>query len=82
MIKLLFFGQLKEQLGVASTEFKASTEITVAQLLQALIQANPQWEQDLNNDSILVAVDQMMAKPDTLVSMSSEVAFFPPVTGG
>jgi molybdopterin converting factor small subunit len=31
---------------------------------------------------LLVAVDQMMAKADTMVSESSEVAFFPPVTGG
>jgi len=54
----------------------------VSQLLERMIKTHPQWAQDLNNESLLVAVDQVMAKLDALVSESSEVAFFPPVTGG
>ncbi|MFT7375894.1 MAG: molybdopterin converting factor small subunit, partial [Oceanospirillaceae bacterium] len=34
------------------------------------------------SETLLVAVDQIMAKADTMVLGSSEVAFFPPVTGG
>jgi molybdopterin converting factor small subunit len=56
--------------------------MTVAQLLVKIIEAQPHWAQDLNHKTILVAVDQVMAQSDTLVSASSEVAFFPPVTGG
>jgi len=82
MIKVLFFGQLKEQLGVAGTELFTKPGLTVAQLLEHIIQIHPQWAQHLNNENLLVAVDQVMAKPGTLVSESSEVAFFPPVTGG
>jgi|TARA_B110000503_G_scaffold103016_1_gene153830 molybdopterin synthase sulfur carrier subunit len=82
MIKVLFFGQLKEQLGVADAAFSAERDITVAQLLVKMIKVHPQWAHELNNENILVAVDQVMAKAETLVSQSSEVAFFPPVTGG
>jgi len=82
MIKVLFFGQLKEQLGVASAEFSIEGDITVTQLLEQMVQTHPQWAQDLNNEALLVAVDQVMAKADAKVSGSSEVAFFPPVTGG
>tara|TARA_B110000967_G_C18725340_1_gene479797 strand:+ start:48 stop:296 length:249 start_codon:yes stop_codon:yes gene_type:complete len=82
MIKVLFFGQLKEQLGVAGTEVYIEHSVTVSQLLERMIKTHPQWAQNLNNESLLVAVDQVMAKLDALVSESSEVAFFPPVTGG
>jgi molybdopterin synthase sulfur carrier subunit len=82
MIKVLFFGQLKDQLGVADIEVSIDGDITVSQLLDTMARTHPQWAQDLNSEALLVAVDQMMAKADTMVSESSEVAFFPPVTGG
>jgi molybdopterin synthase sulfur carrier subunit len=82
MIKVLFFGQLKDQLGVADIEVSIDGDITVSQLLDTMARTHPQWAQDLSSEALLVAVDQMMAKADTIVSESSEVAFFPPVTGG
>ena len=82
MIKVLFFGQLKELLGVAGTEVYVEHSVTVSQLLEQMRKTHPQWAQDLNNERLLVAVDQVMAKLDALVSESSEVAIFPPVTGG
>ena len=82
MIKVLFFGQLKDQLGVAGIEISIEHDVNVSQLLENIIQTHPQWAGDLNNKTILVAVDQVMAKADSMVSGSAEVAFFPPVTGG
>ena len=76
MIKVLFFGQLKELLGVASAEVSIDHDTTVSQLLEHILQTNPHWAPDLKNDALLVAVDQIMAKSDTKVSASSEVAFF------
>ncbi len=82
MIKVLFFGQLKEQLGVDGTEVSIVNKVTVLQLLEVIVKTHPSWAFELNNESLLVAVDQVMAKSHTLVSEASEVAFFPPVTGG
>jgi len=82
VIKVLFFGQLKDQLQTDTLEVKIEAPQTVAQLSAHLIEGRPEWAHDLNDDKLLVAVDQVMAKPDTLVPVTAEVAFFPPVTGG
>ncbi|HIG36845.1 MAG TPA: molybdopterin converting factor subunit 1 [Oceanospirillaceae bacterium] len=82
MIKVLFFGQLKDQLQTDVFELQSEAPQTVSQLLVNIIEGRPEWAHDLNNDKLLVAVDQVMAKPDTLVPVAAEVAFFPPVTGG
>ena len=82
MIEVLFFGQLKDQLGVNRIEVPIDHDMTVSQLLDNMVQVYPQWAQELNSETLLVAVDQMIAQADTMVSESSEVAFFPPVTGG
>ena len=82
MIKVLFFGQLKEQIGVAGFEVIADDDISVSQLLDKVIKAHPKWAEDLSHEAVLVAVDQVMANANTLVPVSCEVAFFPPVTGG
>ena len=54
----------------------------MTQLVENIIQAHPEWASALHNETVLVAVDQVIAKADTLVSRAAEVAFFPPVTGG
>ena len=82
MIQVLFFGQLKDQLGIAGIEISIEHDVNVSQLIENIIQVHPQWSDALHNEAVLVAVDQVMAKADTLVSVSAEVAFFPPVTGG
>lgn len=82
MIKVLFFGQLKDQLRSAGIDMHSESSQSVASLLQQIVQDQPQWAQDLQNERLLVAVDQIMAQPESLVSPTAEVAFFPPVTGG
>ncbi|MBT3437722.1 MAG: molybdopterin converting factor subunit 1 [Oceanospirillaceae bacterium] len=82
MIKVLFFGQLKDQLQADVVEVQSDAPQTVSELLVNIIEERPDWAHDLSNEQLLVAVDQVMAKSDTLVPVAAEVAFFPPVTGG
>jgi molybdopterin synthase sulfur carrier subunit len=82
VIKVLFFGQLKDQLQTGVLELQSDAPQTVSQLLVNIIEGRPEWSHDLSNDKLLVAVNQVMAKSDTLVPVAAEVAFFPPVTGG
>lgn len=82
MIKVLFFGQLKDQLQTGNIKVASDAPQTVSQLLANIIESRPEWSHDLSNDNLLVAVDQVMAKWDTVVPVAAEVAFFPPVTGG
>ena len=82
MIKVLFFGQLKDQLQADVVEVQSDAPQTVSELLVNIIEERPDWAHDLSNEQLLVAVDQVMAKSDTLVPVAAEVAFFPPGTGG
>ncbi|MBT7330138.1 MAG: molybdopterin converting factor subunit 1 [Oceanospirillaceae bacterium] len=82
MIKVLFFGQLKDQLQADVVEVQSDAPQTVSELLVNIIEERPDWAHDLSNEQLLVAVDQVIAKSDTLVPVAAEVAFFPPVTGG
>ncbi|HCH25320.1 MAG TPA: molybdopterin converting factor subunit 1 [Oceanospirillaceae bacterium] len=82
MVKVLFFGRLKEELQSSQMQVQVADTLTVAELKQQLVSEQPTWQELLLDDQVLVAVDQVMATPATQVSANAEVAFFPPVTGG
>ena len=84
MIRLLYFARLREQLGRASEELEASSELPdVAAVIRRLQARGGGWEEVFSSGrGVLVAVNQEMADPGTVVSDGDEVAFFPPVTGG
>lgn len=82
MIKILFFAQLREQLSCESLSIESGALHTVADLRQYLVGEHPHWEQFLGNQKLLVAVNQIISKPDQVITNGDEVAFFPPVTGG
>ena len=75
-VSVLYFGQIREQLGYPQQWVELSTPCTVSQLWQML-----HSELDLGQN-VLVAVNQAYVKADHVVTGGEEVAFFPPVTGG
>ena len=82
-MKILFFGNLREQLGTGEIEVPlAPGTNNFADLLEALKQRGSEWQQALSTGSLLYAVNQTMATQSTLLKDSDEVALFPPVTGG
>lgn len=82
-MKILFFGNLREQLGTGEIEVPlAPGTNNVADLLEALKQRGSEWQQALGTGTLLCAVNQTMATQSTLLKDSDEVALFPPVTGG
>ncbi|WP_283789774.1 molybdopterin converting factor subunit 1 [Bermanella sp. WJH001] len=82
MIRVLFFAQLREQLNCQDLNLQLDTPCTVAMVKHALLQHNAKWQNYLNLDTILCAVNQTMVNDQHMVSDGDEVAFFPPVTGG
>lgn len=82
MIRILFFAQLREQLGCEALDWPLIDSATVTQISNDLIAANPQWEVFLRNDKTLCALNQSMVKFSAIVKAGDELAFFPPVTGG
>lgn len=83
-VKILFFASLREQLGVGAEQIDLPSGVSsVAALRQHLMARGETWTAALGEKRALrVAVNQDMAKPDTLVKAGDEIAFFPPVTGG
>ena len=89
MLKVMFFGQLKE---VTKTEYLEIELIhngqngnqlnTVAMLRSQLQKKGDIWNEYLAYGKALVAVNQEMTSDDTKLNDADEIAFFPPVTGG
>lgn len=83
-VTLRYFASLREALGsVEVVDIAAGT--TLADLRLQLIASSPRHAQALRLDRALrCAVDRVLAPDDrvALVAEASEVAFFPPVTGG
>ncbi len=82
MIKILFFGQLREQLDTEQLNLDGFSGSTVADLKDALVQMGSDWQQKFSGASLLAAVNQTIVDEQASVRDGDEVAFFPPVTGG
>lgn len=86
MIRVLYFASLRERVGVASEELPViaiGDAATVAGLRAHLIARGGAWAGTLTDgERMMVAVNQELARPETLLRDGDEVAFFPPVTGG
>ncbi|MEF1310118.1 molybdopterin synthase sulfur carrier subunit [Vibrio mytili] len=85
MIKVIFFAQTRELVGVDSVELDGHFE-TVEAIRAHLVKMGEgdsgKWDLALEPGKLLVAVNQSIVPLDTQVKVGDEVAFFPPVTGG
>lgn len=84
MIKILYFARLREQLGTAGEELPPlAGPATVGDIADLLRRRGSVWSEFfVENETVLAAVNQEMAHPETRVADGDEVAFFPPVAGG
>lgn len=81
MIKVLFFAQTRELIGVDFVMVDADN-ISLDHLREQLCEKGNEWAQALQSGKLLAAVNQDMVQMDTVAKSGDEVAFFPPVTGG
>jgi len=82
VVTILFFAQLREQLGCEKTQAEIKLPISVSELREVLVNKHPDWKQSLGNEKLLFSVNKVLVKAPHLVNNGDEVAFFPPVTGG
>ena len=95
MLKVLFFGQLKDiiqtehleieviQNDQSGKEGQSHKPINTVAMLRHLLQKKDDiWNEHLAYGKALVAVNQEMTSDDTALNDADEIAFFPPVTGG
>ncbi|MFW8565558.1 molybdopterin converting factor subunit 1 [Orrella sp. 11846] len=83
-ITILFFGELREQLGRSDETLELSADtVTVQDLIDQLTAQGEPWSQAFSSQYPLqVAVNQEMAQMSSAIPDKAEIAFFRPVTGG
>lgn len=81
---VLYFAWLRERVGAGREQVAPPVEVaTAGQLVDWLKRREPRYEAAFADlSAIRVAVDQRQADFDAPIAGASEVAFFPPVTGG
>ncbi len=82
MIDVLYFAWLRERIGI-NRERVETGAVTVADLVAELEARGEGYALAFQDKtSLRVAVDQELADFATPLNGASEVAFFPPMTGG
>jgi molybdopterin synthase sulfur carrier subunit len=86
MLKVLFFGQLKEVLKTSAIELdwhQDKQNVDSVSKLRLLLQGKDEnWHQHMQGGKVLVAVNQELVQDHHVITDGDEIAFFPPVTGG
>lgn len=83
-MKILYFAWLRTEIGMAEESASPPATVeTAGELVDWLAALSPRHAAAFEKrDSIRVAIDQDFAELDSALAGASEVAFFPPVTGG
>ena len=79
-IRVLFFGAARDVVDSNPLDLSLDAPATVGSAFQSLVQRFSQLERF--GRSLLFAVNQEYATPETLLKENDELAVFPPVSGG
>ena len=84
MIKIFFFGRLRETLNSSSIEISDLSQLATVDKVRIHLSKSygPIWEEALNQTNIVISVNQVVVSADTAIQDGDELAFFPPMTGG
>ena len=81
MLKVLFFAQTRELIGI--DEIVVEQDFATADALREhLSQKGDKWALALEKGKLLVAINQTLMPLESTIKSDDEIAFFPPVTGG
>ena len=83
-VKILYFAWLREKTGLSQEDVALPAEVqTVGELIGWLKQRSPRHELAFGDAKLVrCAIDQEFAGVDARLGNATEIAFFPPVTGG
>jgi molybdopterin synthase sulfur carrier subunit len=83
-MRILYFAWLREKIGKSEEDLTLPPEVaTVGALVEWLKALGPGYQAAFAQPKLVrCAVDQDFATPDAAIAGASEIAFFPPVTGG
>ena len=82
MIKVLYFAWVRERIG-EPYEMVETQSGTIMELVEELKQKETRYEVAFSDlSAIKVAINQELCEFDTKLTGATEIAFFPPMTGG
>ena len=83
-MKLVYFAWVRERIGRPEESVSPPAEVaTVADLIGWLRGRGEEYAYAFENAGVVrAAIDRVHAKPDASIAGASEIAFFPPMTGG
>jgi molybdopterin synthase sulfur carrier subunit len=83
-VKLVYFAWVRERVGLADEEVALPATVrTVAELIAWLAGRGEEYAHAFGNPKVIrTAIDRTHARPETAVTGATEIAFFPPMTGG
>jgi molybdopterin synthase sulfur carrier subunit len=83
-VKLLYFAWVREKVGKPEETIELPTDVaTVSDLLAWLRSRGPEYTAAFERSEVIrAAINRAHVKPSARLEGASEIAFFPPVTGG
>jgi molybdopterin synthase sulfur carrier subunit len=83
-MKLLYFAWVRERIGKAEEEIAPPAQVTtVGDLMTWLAGRGEEYAYAFENPKVIrTAIDRKHVQPGTPITGASEIAFFPPMTGG
>jgi molybdopterin synthase sulfur carrier subunit len=83
-MKLRYFAWVRERVGKAEEDIDVPSGIaTVGELMMWLSRRGEEYAHAFDNPTVIrAAIDKTHVKPQTPIGTASEIAFFPPMTGG
>lgn len=83
-VRILYFAWMREKIGRSEERLDVPAGIeTIGELVDWLKERGPEYVAAFGDDaSIRAAINQRHADRSAPIGNASEIAFFPPVTGG
>lgn len=83
-MKIVYFAWLRERLDKTEEEVDLPTSVeTVGDLIAWLKTRGEEYEYAFENPKVIrAAIDKMHVRAETKIAGATEIAFFPPMTGG
>jgi molybdopterin converting factor subunit 1 len=83
MVRLLFFGWVRERVGAGEGELALDAPAPLADVLDRVAALSPAHAGALaEREALRCALNQEVVAPEAIVRPGDELAIFPPVTGG
>ncbi len=83
-MRIVYFAWLRERLNKTEEDVELPASVqTIGELMDWLKTRGEEYEYAFDNPKVIrAAIDKTHVRPEAKIAGASEIAFFPPMTGG